>query len=64
MWKGLVFCDFCTLNILLKKIYFREKERAHAQAGVGEEGENPQADSPLSTECSLGLDPITHKLMT
>jgi len=30
----------------------------------GAEGENPQADSLLSEEPDMGLDPTTHEIMT
>lgn len=49
-------------NIFLKRLIY-VRERAHAQAGKGAEGEgeeeNPQADSLLSAELDMGLDPRT-----
>ena len=32
--------------------------------GRGTEGENLQADSPLSMEADVGLDLMTHEIMT
>jgi len=47
-------------------IYFREKkQRAGAGGGAQEEGQREsQADSVLSAEPDLGLDPTTHEIMT
>ena len=40
-------------------IYLRERERATRGRGIGRERENPQADSQLSTEPNVGLNPRT-----
>jgi len=36
----------------------------HAQVGGEAEGENPQANPPLSVESNGGLDLTTHEIMT
>ena len=53
-------------NSLKKKkdLFETERERVHEQMWEWSEGENPQAYSPLSSEPDLGLDFMTHEIMT
>jgi len=44
-----------------KEIYLFILERERKSLGGGAEGENPQADSPLSVEHNAGLDLTTLK---
>ena len=46
----------CPIFLLFKDFIFFERERAHKR-GIVEE--NPQADSQLSSEPDVGLDPTT-----
>jgi len=45
-----------SLKYFLRRLYLVEREREHARAGGGAEGE---ADSPLSRKPNVGLDPRT-----
>lgn len=44
---------------VLFKIFIRERERKHEHGGGQWEGENPQADCPLSAEPEARLNPRT-----
>ena len=49
-------------------IFFKDSfviwERETERVGEGAEGEKLQADSLLSMEPKVGLDPMTHEIMT
>jgi len=47
-----------SINIFFKRLYLREKERASTSRGE-EGGAEGEADSPLSREPHVGLDPGT-----
>jgi len=54
---NLSFCPWCF--IFFFKTYLFILERQQAGAAGGAKGENPQADSPLTAEPAVRLDPRT-----
>ena len=60
-----LYSSLCASDFLLK-IYLFISVSVHvcAQIREGAEGENLQADSPLSAEADVGLHLMTHEIMT
>jgi len=60
----MVVSQACFFFLFFLKIYLLTLERESMCLGGGAEGENLQADFPLSVEPDMGLDPMTHEVMT